>query len=179
MPKCDEVLASLLLSYPTARSLSDVSDELDLDNDTVLQCLKALQKFGLCLRSGRKWVIPKKSVERAKKYVDAIMSAEESLPSLWTEAIELRRYDRSLSIANRMITSGNPFGFSSKAISLLWLNLCDEAMMFAERSLEEAELHPTGWMDAAAIADKMNLPHCATTFAKVAMVSQRRMDASA
>jgi len=179
MPKCDEVLASLLLSYPTARSLSDVSVELDLDNDSVLASLKSLQACGFCEMKGKKWTVKDEEVTRGWLYIETLILNEESLHARWTEAIELRKYDRSLCIANRMITAGNPVGFSSKAVSLLWMNLCDEAMMFAERSLAEADLHPAGWIDAAAQAYRLNCPQCAETFAKVAKVSQMRRGASA
>jgi len=179
MPKADEVLVSLLLSYPNLRSLGEVSLQLDLDNDTVMRSLRTLQKCGLCSRKGKKWFVPKKSYARARKYVEAIMNAEDSLNDLWEEAIELRHYDRSLCIANRMISSGNIDGLPYKAISLLWLDFDDEAMMFAEQSLKEDELHPVGWRLAAEQARRMNHKACAETFDKVAMLSEMKMEASA
>lgn len=179
MPRCDEVLTSLLLSYPSPMSLTEISAELGLDNDEVSAYLKILRRCGHCSKNGSRWVISKNSFERAQQYIEKLMLAEDSLHGKWKEAIELRHYDRSLSIANREILAGKPDGFPDKAVSLLWLDHRDEAMIFAEHSLAEAEMHPAGWMAAAATARRMNYPECAEQFAKIALVSQMRMEANA
>lgn len=179
MPKSDEVLGLLLLSYPATRSLTEVSVELDLDNDSVSRSLKALKRCGLCEKRGSKWVIPNQSFERAKQYFEKIMDTEDSLEEQWKEAIEMRRYDRSLSIANKMITTGHLSGMSSKAISLLCLDHANEALLFAEKALLMDDLYPNGWSAAADHALRMNYRNCAKTFMRVAIISQARMDTSA